>query len=137
MLELVCIYIKYLHGRNFNGAYRYFKKDILDKILSGEKTIETRFTKNKCAPFKKVAEGDVLFLKAVGEDVIAKTVDKKVENHVLSEQKLREIANFYYKDIGVEDSQIERFVLKRKDKNYAVLVWLSEVQDISPFSVKI
>lgn len=112
------------------------KKNILDKILSGEKTIETRFTKNKCVPFKKVAEGDTLFLKAVGGEILAKAVVKKVENYVLNEQKLRQIVNLYHKEIGVESSKVEQFVLKRKDKNYAVLVWLSELKNISPFSVK-
>ena len=35
-------------------------------ILDGSKTIESRFTKVRCAPFGKVHEGDIVFLKELG-----------------------------------------------------------------------
>lgn len=35
-------------------------------ILDGSKTIESRFTKVRCAPFGKVHEGDVVYLKESG-----------------------------------------------------------------------
>ena len=38
----------------------------IDLILDGSKTIESRFTKVRCAPFRKVHEGDVVYLKESG-----------------------------------------------------------------------
>ena len=38
----------------------------IDLILDGKKTIESRFTKVRCAPFRKVHEGDVVYLKESG-----------------------------------------------------------------------
>ena len=35
----------------------------IDLILDGTKTIESRFTKVRCAPFGKVHEGDSVYLK--------------------------------------------------------------------------
>ena len=35
----------------------------IELILEGEKTIESRFTKVRCAPFGKVHEGDTVFMK--------------------------------------------------------------------------
>ena len=38
----------------------------IDLILDGSKTIESRFTKVRCAPFRKVHEGDSVYLKESG-----------------------------------------------------------------------
>ena len=38
----------------------------IDLILDGKKTIESRFTKVRCAPFGKVHEGDSVYLKESG-----------------------------------------------------------------------
>ena len=38
----------------------------IDLILDGKKTIESRFTKVRCAPFRKVHEGDSVYLKESG-----------------------------------------------------------------------
>ena len=35
----------------------------IELILDGSKTIESRFTKVRCAPFGKVHEGDIVYLK--------------------------------------------------------------------------
>ena len=37
--------------------------DWIELILSGDKTIESRFSKVRCAPFGKVNTGDVVFMK--------------------------------------------------------------------------
>ena len=41
----------------------------LELILSGDKTIESRFTKVRCAPFGKVETGDSVYLKESGGPV--------------------------------------------------------------------
>ena len=38
----------------------------IELILDGSKTIESRFTKVRCAPFGKVHEGDIVYLKESG-----------------------------------------------------------------------
>ena len=38
----------------------------IELILSGDKTIESRFSKRRCAPFGKVDAGDVVFMKESG-----------------------------------------------------------------------
>ena len=38
----------------------------IELILSGDKTIESRFSKRRSAPFGKVSEGDVVFMKESG-----------------------------------------------------------------------
>lgn len=48
-------------------------------ILAGEKTIESRFTKVRCAPFRKVHEGDIVYLKESGGPVKGQFTVAKVE----------------------------------------------------------
>lgn len=50
-----------------------------ERILDGSKTIESRFTKVRCAPFKKVHEGDVVYLKESGGLVKGMFTVAKVE----------------------------------------------------------
>ncbi|RKU10857.1 hypothetical protein C6503_19425 [Candidatus Poribacteria bacterium] len=48
-------------------------------ILDGSKTIESRFTKVRCAPFGKVHEGDIVYLKESGGLVKGMFTVAKVE----------------------------------------------------------
>ena len=50
-----------------------------ERILDGSKTIESRFTKVRCAPFKKVHEGDSVYLKESGGLVKGMFTVEKVE----------------------------------------------------------
>ncbi|MDE0401286.1 MAG: hypothetical protein OXL96_26105 [Candidatus Poribacteria bacterium] len=50
-----------------------------ERILDGSKTIESRFTKVRCAPFKKVHEGDGVYLKESGGLVKGMFTVAKVE----------------------------------------------------------
>ena len=45
----------------------------LDKILSGEKSIESRWYKFKKTPYETIAAGDVIYFKESGESVTAKS----------------------------------------------------------------
>ena len=49
--------------------------EFLPKILSGEKTIESRWLKNKSVPWGRVCIGDTIYFKNTGEPVTAKAMD--------------------------------------------------------------
>ena len=53
----------------------------IELILDGSKTIESRFTKVRCAPFGKVHEGDSVYLKEGGGLVKGIFTVAKVETH--------------------------------------------------------
>ena len=55
-----------------------FKGDGADKILSGEKTIESRFSKSRIAPFGLISSGDLVYIKPSGKDIIGQFRVKKV-----------------------------------------------------------
>src|SRR5271169_6453922 len=50
-----------------------FIEPFLGYVLDGTKTVESRFSINRCAPFGKVSQGDVLLLKRAGGPVVGIT----------------------------------------------------------------
>ena len=53
----------------------------IERILDGSKTIESRFTKVRCAPFGKVHAGDVVYLKESGGRVKGMFTVAEVETY--------------------------------------------------------
>ena len=51
----------------------------IELILDGSKTIESRFTKVRCAPFRKVHAGDIVYMKESGGLVKGMFTAEKVE----------------------------------------------------------
>ena len=65
-----------ISGRSLHLAI--LREPYLRFILEGKKTIETRFAKRACAPYKRVSDGDVILLKRVGGNIIGACVVEKV-----------------------------------------------------------
>ncbi len=42
-----------------------FSEPYMSLVLSGEKTIESRFSRNRCAPYGEIGDGDIILLKEV------------------------------------------------------------------------
>jgi len=53
------------------GHVAILRQPYLEKMTAGEKTIESRLTKNRVAPFGKISEGDIVFLKEAAGPVKA------------------------------------------------------------------
>ena len=81
------------------------KKKYYDMILSGTKTIESRFSANKIVPYNKVDVGDILYLKETGKDVSVKAIVSDVKFFELNADIVEDIRIKYGKDIGEEDKK--------------------------------
>lgn len=55
-----------------------FKGRGADKILSGEKTIESRFARRRIPPFGVISSGDIVYIKRSGRDIIGQFKVKRV-----------------------------------------------------------
>jgi ASC-1-like (ASCH) protein len=65
---------------------------LIDKILAGSKTLESRWYVNKRDPWNKVKVGDTIFFKNTGEPVTAKaTVSKVLQFENITPQQKDEI----------------------------------------------
>lgn len=99
--------------------------DLIAKILSGEKKVESRWSKNKIAPWGRVHPNDVVYFKQSGGDVEAKTeVEKVIGIENLDKKAVRWIAKKY----GLKEEW-------GKNKRYCTLIFLKNPQKVRPFKI--
>ena len=101
-----------------------FKGDGAKFILSGKKTIESRFSKRKNPPFGQIATGDLVYIKPSGEDIIGQFRVKKVifyDNLDLSD--LSYLKEKYGKDLAVD----EVYWKGKENAKYGALIFIGEV----------
>ncbi|MFA6397602.1 MAG: hypothetical protein WDK96_02010 [Candidatus Paceibacterota bacterium] len=109
---------------------------LLPKILNKEKTIESRWYKNKCSPWDKIKNGDIVYFKNSGESVTIKAkVSKVLQFSDLNQKKVKEILNKYGEYIGIEKEKNRKFFERFKDKKYCLLIFLSDPAKIKPFNI--
>jgi len=100
-----------------------FKGDGANLILSGKKTIESRFSKRKNVPFGVISKGDLVYMKPSGKDVIGQfRVQKVIFFDGLEEKDIEEIQLKYAGFIVVENEYWE----KKKDAKYGTLIFIGE-----------
>lgn len=108
------------------------KGKLLKKIISGEKTIESRWYKHRKTPYKNIKKGDIVYLKESGEPVTAKAkVKKALFFDALNEDKIRAIIKEYGTKICVDYSWINML----KGKNFCTLIFLDNVNKVKPFKI--
>lgn len=109
---------------------------LTQKILSGQKKIESRWYKSKHCPWGKIKKGDFVYFKDTGEPVSVKAEVEKVRQYShLTPGKVREILAEYGEKDGIEKNKTEEFFELFKNKNYCLLIFLKNPQKISPFEV--
>ncbi len=109
---------------------------LLPKILSGEKTIESRWYTTKRAPWGKIQAGDTVYFKDAGEPVSAIARVGRVVTFIhLSPEKVRRILEAYGNEDGIEKNQIPEFFELFKDKKYCLLIFLEDPREIPPFEI--
>lgn len=106
---------------------------LIPKILSGEKTIESRWYQTRRAPWKKVQKGDRIFFKDSGKMITATATIAHVECIELSSKEdVESVITKYGKQICLVQTDIR---LWGKLPKYCILVWLKEPKSIHPFSI--
>ncbi len=109
---------------------------LLPKILTGEKTIESRWYKNRYSPWDKIKGGEVVYFKNSGESVTVKAeVLKVLQFSDLNQRKIREILDKYGRKDGLGTGEIDKYYKIFKDKNYCLLVFLKNPRKIKPFEI--
>jgi len=105
---------------------------ILDKILSGEKTIESRWYKFRKTPYKNISKGDTIYFKESGCPVTAKA---KVAGTIffdnLDKSKIKQILGTYGKQIGIDSHHASEY----SEKNFCTLILIEDVRKIEPFEI--
>lgn len=108
------------------------KRKLLNKIISREKKIESRWYVNKKAPFGKISCGDIIYFKESGDKVRIKAIAESIlEFDNLTYEKVRDIIIKYGNKIGIDLGYTDEV----KDKKLCMLIFLSNVEIIEPFEI--
>lgn len=103
---------------------------LTQKILTGEKTIESRWYKSKRAPWDKITKEDTIYFKDSGEPVTIKASVTKVLQY---ETPGMEILKKYGGELGIKEMpEIQKYVTGKK---YCILVFFDNVEKIKPFHI--
>lgn len=107
----------------------------LSLILKGEKTIESRFTKNRIAPFGQAKSGDIILLKKPGGGIVGVAEIEIAAFHHLSRyvwvNPQRITTAMIKRDLNDKICATPEFWGSKKDANYASILWLKNVVTLS------
>ena len=111
-----------LHLSVFNPPY-------LDYILEGRKTVESRFSVVRCAPYGRVDEGDLLLLKQSSGPIVGVCMVDRVWSYELEPSTFDEIRDTFAEMLCAEDP---KFWDMRQRAQYATLMRISHATAINP-----
>lgn len=112
-------------------------RGLLPKIISGEKTIESRWYKVRTAPWDKISAGDIVYFKNSGEPVkVQSEVSKVLQFEKPNKKKLAEIIKKYGGNPGIcLDLPFKSMMIWAQDRPYVILIFLKNIQSIKPFNI--
>jgi ASC-1-like (ASCH) protein len=109
---------------------------LLPKILSGEKTIESRWYQTKRVPWNKIEAGDTVFFKNSGEPVTVRAkVQRVLQFDNLNPAKIKSLLKEYGQQDGIEPEKIPAFFKLFKNKRYCLLIFLEKPMRVAPFEI--
>jgi len=109
---------------------------LTQKILSGEKKVESRWYSVKYRPWDSIKKGETVYFKDSGEPVKIKAeVSKIMQFADLTHGRVKEILDKYGDEDGLEKEKIPEFFERFKDKKYCMLIFLRNPQEIEPFEI--
>ena len=109
---------------------------LTQKILSGEKKIDSRWYTSRVAPWDRIKPGDMVYFKDSGEPVTMKAeVSKVLQFSDLTPEKVKSILDEYGKDDGINHEDIPKYFEMYRDKNYCILIFLKNPHLVRPFHI--
>ncbi len=101
----------------------------LQRLLNGQKTIESRFSVQRRAPYAQVASGDVVLLKRSGGPIMGIGLVAEPTFYELTPTLLQHIQTTYADALGIDNPA---FWTERATAAFATLIPLLHVRQIPP-----
>jgi ASC-1-like (ASCH) protein len=120
------------NGKRTQLHLAIFVEPYLTFILEGKKTVESRFSSVRCAPYDKVRTGDVILLKKAGGPVSGICRVDSAWFYEVDRSSLKEIRREFAAQICPADSD---FWSAREEKSFATLISLADVKRLPEFAV--
>lgn len=109
------------------------REPYLRYVLTGRKSVESRFSRHRVAPFDQVAAGDLLLLKAQSGPVSGAAIVAHADSYILDREAWASIRHRLSTAMCTED---DAFWHERRNARYATLMRLAEAQQIKPVAVR-
>ena len=101
-----------------------FAPEAIEKIFSGEKKVEGRFSQVKIPPFGKVSAGDTVLIKKPGEKIVGQfLVDRVVYFDHPTKDEIEQVKRKYGKQMVLP----KVFWLDKEKINYITLMFIKSV----------
>jgi hypothetical protein len=108
-------------------------KSVLEKILRGEKTVESRFSRVKSLPYGLVSKGDIIYFKLSGGQVLGRARVAAVQEYdSLNPQRIQELAQQYRRELAISVD----FLARKLESKFATLIFLEQVEPCKPWTYK-
>ena len=109
---------------------------LTNKIINGEKKIESRWHNSKYPPWNRIKNDEIVYFKNSGEPVTIKAeVLDVLQFSNLNQKKVKELLFRYGKDDGITQDKVAGFYELFKNKKYCMLIFLKNPQKIIPFEI--
>lgn len=105
-----------------------FAEPFLSLVLSRRKTIESRFSRYRCAPYGEVFEGDIILIKEVAGPICGVALAGRVWSFDLEREPITRIKERFARDICGDDA----FWASLEDARYATIIELASTVPVAP-----
>lgn len=117
-----------------------FSQNAALQIFSGEKTIESRFSIKKIAPFGQIAVGDLVYIKPSGKDILGQfRVKKVISFEGIDSQDWQVIKEKYGKYLSLgSKKEDDEFFRAHKGAKFGTIIFIGQVDKFitSPIKIK-
>lgn len=108
-----------------------FVEPYLQLVLDGRKTVESRFSVVRCAPYGRVQEDDIVVLKRSGGPVVGICQIGQTWHYRLDPSSWQTIKREFTEAICVQDPEFWR---SRERASYATLMRIHRVRSVEPLA---
>lgn len=109
---------------------------LAEKILSGEKTVESRWYRSRRAPWDRIQAGDTVFFKEGNRPIsLAATVRAIRQEAALDPKGVTELLERYGPQLGLAAAQLPGLYERIRTARYAVFIFLENPRPTAPFYV--
>jgi ASC-1-like (ASCH) protein len=128
--------LRYLRSNMDHIAIMQKSWGLTEKIVTGQKTIESRWYKIRHTSWGRISPGDNIYFKNSGEPVTIQAKITRVINFSdLTPEKVQTIFENYSKELGLHEADMPRFFEMCKHKRFCILIYLKDAHSIQPFEI--
>ncbi len=112
-----------------------FSEQLMNKLIKGEKTVESRFSLNNVSPFGRIVKGDLVVVKKSGGPVTAMFVAGTINSyHDLTPKKITALKIEHSLSLGL--ALDDAFWEEKLNSKFATFIKVDKLKPTTPFIIE-